>query len=257
MDLRDINAYTEFAEVYDEFMDNVPYDDWCRYLIRLLRKYGVEDGLLLELGCGTGSLTERLADAGYDMIGLDSSAEMLEQALAKRDESGHDILYLNQDMREFELYGTVRAIVSLCDCMSYILTMEDLTQVFRLANNYLDPKGIFIFDLNTDWKYRQVGDSTIAEDREDSSFIWDNSYDEEERINEYDLALFIRTEGDLYRKYTETHIQRAWLPEEIRKAAEDAGMELVAMYDAFTEDAPRPDSERIYVIVREHGKTAE
>jgi len=251
-----MEAYTGFAEVYDTFMDNIPYEEWCEYLTGLLRKYGVSDGLVLDLGCGTGSLTELLAGRGYDMIGVDNSGDMLEIAMEKREQSGYDILYLCQDMREFELYGTVRAVVSICDCMNYITEPEDLVTVFKLVNNYLDPGGIFLFDLNTEYKYEEVmGDCTIAEDREESSFIWDNQYDPEERINIYDLSIFVREEGDLYRKYQETHYQRAYSLEEIRAALKEAGMEFVAAYDAFTNQPPRPDSERIYVAAREHGKT--
>ena len=115
--------------------------------------------------------------------------------------------------------------------------------------------GVFIFDLNTEYKYAQVmGDTTVAEDREESSFIWDNQYDPEERINIYDLAIFLREENGLYRKYQETHYQRAYSLEEIQEALALAGMEFVTAYDAFTKDAPRKESERIYVIAREHGK---
>uniref|UniRef100_UPI000AC83547 class I SAM-dependent DNA methyltransferase n=1 Tax=Clostridium sp. NkU-1 TaxID=1095009 RepID=UPI000AC83547 len=161
-----MEAYTSFAEVYDRFMDNIPYKDWCEYVTGLLNEYGIKDGLLLDLGCGTGSLTELLADRGYDMIGVDNSEDMLQIAMEKREKSGKDILYLMQDMREFELYGTVQAVLSICDCMNYILEYEDMTEVFRLVNNYLDPGGIFIFDLNTIYKYETLmGDSTIAEDR--------------------------------------------------------------------------------------------
>ena len=189
------------------------------------------------------------------MIGVDNSEEMLELALEKKEKSGSDILYLCQDMREFELYGTVAAVVSICDCMNYILEPEDLTEVFRLVNNYLDPGGVFIFDLNTEYKYREImGDSTIAEDRDDSSFIWDNQYEEEEKINIYDLSIFVREEGDLFRKYHETHYQRAYSLEEVKRAISEAGMEFVAVYDAFTKNSPRKDSERVYVIAREHGK---
>ena len=158
-------------------------------------------------------------------------------------------------MREFELYGTVAAVVSICDCMNYILEPEDLTEVFRLVNNYLDPGGVFIFDMNTEYKYREImGDNTIAEDRDDSSFIWDNQYEEGERINIYDLSIFVREEGDLFRKYHETHYQRAYTLEDMKHAIAEAGMEFVAAYDAFTKNPPREDSERIYVIAREHGK---
>ena len=250
-----MDAYTGFAAVYDTFMDDIPYEEWCDYLTGLLQDFGVSDGLLLDLGCGTGSLTELLAKRGYDMIGVDYSEEMLELAMEKKAESGSDILYLCQDMREFELYGTVRAVVSVCDCMNYITEPEDLVTVFKLVNNYLDPGGVFLFDLNTEYKYETVmGDCTIAEDREDSSFIWDNQYDEESRINIYDLSIFVKEEGDLYRKYQETHYQRAYSVGEIRAAIEAAGMEFVTVYDAFTKEPPRADSERIYIVAREHGK---
>lgn len=252
-----MEAYTSFAEVYDTFMDNVPYEEWTDYLVDRMKENGIEDGLVLDLGCGTGSMTEELAGRGYDMIGLDYSGEMLDIAMAKKEKSGHDILYLMQDMRKFELYGTVRAVISACDSVNYIIEEEDLEEVFRLVNNYLDPKGIFIFDFNTEYKYREVlGEQTIAEDREDCSFIWDNYYYEEERINEYELTLFIREEDqpDLYRKYQETHLQRAYTLDEIKELVERSGLEFVAAYDAYTKNPPQADSERICVMAREQGK---
>lgn len=250
-----MNAYTGFASVYDAFMDNIPYEEWCTYLHELLKEHGVEDGLVLELGCGTGSAAEILSDAGYDMIGVDHSQEMLQIAIEKRGESGRDILYLLQDMREFELYGTVRAVVSICDSMNYLVEYEDLVTVLGLVNNYLDPKGIFIFDLNTVYKYETLlGNSTIAENRETSSFIWENDYNTETMINEYELTLFIEESEGLYRKYEEIHYQKAYSIETVKKAVAESGMEFVAVYHAFTKNSPKEDSERIYVIVREHGK---
>lgn len=250
-----MESYTSFAAVYDMFMDNIPYEEWASYVISLLREEGIDDGLVLDLGCGTGSLTEILAREGYDMTGIDLSPDMLQIAMEKRMESGRDILYLNQDMREFELYGTVRAIISICDSMNYLLEKKDLVQTLRLANNYLDPGGIFIFDLNTEHKYRDIlGQCTIAEDREESSFIWDNNFDEETGINEYNLSLFIQEEEDLYRKYQETHYQKAYSLDKVKAAVKEAGMELAAIYDAFTRNAPSENSERIYVIARERGK---
>lgn len=251
-----MDAYTSFASVYDTFMDNIPYEEWAEYLIDLLKEYGIQDGLVLDLGCGTGNMTELLAAAGYDMIGVDNAEEMLEIAMEKRAKSGHDILYLLQDMREFELYGTVKAIVSICDSINYITEEEDLLEVFRLANNYLDPKGIFIFDFNTVYKYSEVlGNQTIAEDREDCSFIWDNYYYEGEQINEYELSLFIKEQdSDLYRKYQEMHYQKAYDLETIKRLIEQSGLEYINAYDAFTRNAPIGESERIYVISREKGK---
>ena len=257
-----MEAYTSFAVVYDTFMDNVPYEEWGEYLHGLLLEYGVEDGLVLDLGCGTGTMTEILASKGYDMTGVDFSEEMLDIAMQKRTKSGHDILYLMQDMREFELYGTVRAIVSICDSMNYLTEDGDLEQVFRLANNYLDPGGLFIFDMNTEYKYREMlGDQTIAEERENCSFIWDNYYYEEEKINEYQLSLFVedpvlseKTGQDICRKFQEMHYQRAYSLAEVKAALEVEEMEFIAAYDAFTRNPVHQESERMYIIAREQGK---
>lgn len=275
-----MEAYTGFAQVYELFMDNVPYEAWSRYLIHLLKEYGVADGIVLELGCGTGKMTRLLAQAGFDMIGIDNSEEMLQIArdasfftnepqevfdgeiedlsgssVSGQEKAGLDILYLLQDMREFELYGTVRAVVSVCDSMNYMLEEGELLQVFQLVNNYLDPGGIFIFDMNTLYKYREVlGETVICENREEGSFIWENFYDEEEQINQYDLTFFIREEGALYRKYEETHVQRGYEVKKVRELLEQAGMEFVGMFDAFTKEPVKETSERIYFIARERGK---
>lgn len=247
-----MDAYTSFAEVYDMFMDNVPYEEWSRYLMELLKEYHIEEGVVCELGCGTGKMTRLLADAGYDMIGVDMSEDML--AIASM-ENPQQILYLCQDMRELELYGTVAAVVSVCDSMNYLLEEEDLLEVFQRVNEYLEPGGVFLFDLNTIYKYETLlGETTICENRPEGSFIWENYYDAEEQINEYDLTLFIQEKENLYRKFEETHYQRGHSLEKIRTLLEEAGMEFVTAYDACTKNPPREDSERIYIVAREKGK---
>lgn len=296
-----MQAYTGFARVYDTFMDNVPYDAWTEYLSSLLKEYGVQEGLVLELGCGTGSVTRRLSKMGYDMIGIDSSEEMLEIArekeyeyeeydydefpnedsidggstvdvdydaidtewdyMEKADEYEEEclpsILYLNQDMREFELFGTVAAVVCICDGMNYITKEEDLLKVFKLVNNYLDPEGVFIFDLNTEYKYKHIlGDNVIAENREECSFIWENFYDDQTKINEYQMTIFVKDEdddecNDKFTRFRESHFQKAYSLEVIQRLLKEAGMEFITAYDAFTKLPPKENSERIYVIARE------
>lgn len=250
-----MEQYTDFAMVYDKFMDETPYEKWCENIVNELSNYDIKDGLVLELGCGTGSMTELLAARGYDMIGVDCAQEMLNIAYDKKEVSGYDILYLNQDMREFELYGTIRAVVSVCDSVNYLTEAEDVVECFKLVNNYLDPKGIFFFDFNTLYKYKEViGDAVIAENREDCSFIWENYFDEEEHINEYDLTIFVKQEGNLYEKFEEVHYQRGYTLEEMKKFIEMSGMVFLKAYDADTLGEVTETSERIYCVAQEKGK---
>ena len=189
-----MESYGRFAGVYDVFMDNVNYREWADYIIETLAQDGIRDGLVLELGCGTGTVTEMLADAGYDMIGIDNSEEMLAEA----------------------------------------------------------------FDMNTIHKYRDViGDTTIAEDREDGSFIWENSYDRENALNVYELALFLPREDGLYEKCEEEHVQKAYSIEAIKAMIVKAGMELVAVCDAYTHNPGDENCERLTFVAREHGKSAQ
>lgn len=246
--------YGSFARVYDAFMDNVPYDEWAEEYGKIMRDHQIEDGIVLDLGCGTGSLTVRLQEQGYDMIGVDYSMEMLE--IAREKSEGKDILYLEQDMREFELYGTVRAVLCVCDSINYILEPEEVIEVFSLVDNYLDPDGIFLFDFNTDYKYSQIiGDQVIAEDREDMSFIWDNYYDAESKINEYALSIFVREKDDLYRKYEEYHYQKGYTLEEMKSYLEEAGLVFLSAVDGEDGGPVRPESGRIRVVAKESKKS--
>ena len=265
-------AYTDFADVYDELMDDVPYEAWKDRIVRLIQEYGVsqkvsgeektlesledalasERDLVVDLGCGTGTLTELLAKEGFDCIGVDNSEAMLAKAMEKKEESGSEILYLLQDMRELSLYSTVGTVVSVCDSLNYLLEDEELLQVFSLVNNYLYPRGVFIFDFNTDYKYREViGDAVIAENREDCSFIWENFYDPEEGINEYDLTMFLRREGELFERVSEMHLQRGYEPAEVEGLLKQAGLEVVLMKDADTDGEVTETTERVYAVARE------
>ncbi len=248
-----MDAYTGFAGVYDRFMEDVPYGKWRDAIVSELRNAGICGGLVLDLGCGTGIFTRMLAGAGYDMIGVDASPDML--ARAREKSPGGEILYLCQDMRSFELYGTVRAVVSTCDAMNYLLSPEDFIQTVRLVNNYLDPGGLFIFDLNMPYKFREViGDSTIAESGEEASFIWDNFYDAQSGRNEYDLTLFVRREDGLYERFLEVHEEQGYSLQEAAGFLSAGGMEFVRAYDADTGGEPEETSGRVVFVAREKGK---
>lgn len=244
-----MDAYTDFASVYDRFMDNVPYELWADRIAEILKEYGIEQGLLLDLCCGTGKLTRLLRQKGFDMIGVDASEEMLQIAM---EQDAQNILYLNQDAREFELYGTVQAIISACDSLNYITEPEDLKQVFHLANNYLEARGLLIFDMNTPYKYEKLlAQETFAENREDCAFIWDNYYDKEAKINAYDLTLFIADEAGKFDRFEEEHYERCYTLSEIQALLEAAGMEFIGAYDDYTGQPLREDSERMVIVARE------
>lgn len=278
-----MDSYTDFALVYDTFMDETPYSEWADFISDLIQKYGItktkkqdkspqdskesgglgggdekqllsqERDLVVELGCGTGSFAQEMAGRGYDIMGIDNSEQMLQIAIDKRDKSGYDIMYLEQDMREFELYSTAGTFLSVCDSVNYLTDPEDVVKMLRLVNNYLFPGGIIIFDFNTVYKYRDViGNTTIAEDRDDCAFIWDNWYDSDTCINEYDLTIFVHEEGDRYRRFSETHFQRGYTLEEMIGIVEASGMDLVTTIDADTHEDPTDESERIYIIARKN-----
>ncbi len=261
-----MDAYTGFAGVYDLFMDNVPYEAWADRIDRLIREYNEmtvpnsdpelssEAALLVDLGCGTGTLTRLLKARGHDCIGVDSSCEMLEIA-ASYEEGDDRILYINSDMRELELYSTAGTFICMCDSVNYLTEGADVLKVFRLVNNYLFPGGLFIFDFNTVHYYRDVlGGGVIAENRPEASFIWENYYDEEERVNECDLTIYARTGAGLYERTEETHVQRGYEPGEMLSFVEEAGMIPVRIFDADTEGEVTQDTSRVCMVVREHGK---
>ena len=246
--------YEDFAKVYDEFMTVIPYTDWADYAEKLFEVHGVKPELVLDLCCGTGSLTLEMAQRGYDMIGVDGSVEMLDVAREKTLEAGKqdEILYLNQDMREFELYGTVQAILCTCDSLNYLLDEEDLLTVFHLAENYLEPGGLFLFDLNTEYKYKTLlGDNTFADCSEDAAFIWQNYYYEDEKVNEYELTLFLKNDKGTYDRSEETHLQKAFEPGKVIELLEKAHFKVEAVYDAFSLEKPHPESERMTFVARE------
>ena len=283
-----MKPYSAFAEIYDSCMDNVPYDEWASRITDVFRQNGVPEGAIVaDLGCGTGAMSRKLQEAGYDVIGIDASEEMLMVAQEREydrladlwededyddgseddkageasfsdddcecEETGKRITYLCQDIRSFELYGTVSAVVSVCDTMNYLLEESDLLKTFRLVNNYLERDGLFVFDMKSPYYYEKVlGDSVRVEDEENYTMIWDNSYDANTQINEYSLTMFVHDDDDRYVRNDEEHRQRAYTLAEIRKMIEESGMVFVAAYDAYT-DCPATDTSERFVIVAREG----
>ena len=273
-------SYRSFASVYDEFMDGTDYQETADKIQDMITRFGLskpsqkrtgaseardvllaaEKNLVVDIACGTGKLTEILAGRGYDVMGIDLSEEMLSIALNRRDKLGHKTLYLCQDMREFELYGTAGTFVSVGDSVNYLTSDADMVKLFKRINTFLFPRGIFVFDFKTLYLYRDViGDRTIAEARDDCSFIWDNWFDPKTNINEYDLSLFIRDAGsdgedNVFRKFREVHEQRGYTLEEMKHYVKEADLEWVTEMDSDTMGPVTAKSERILCVVREKNK---
>ena len=260
-----MEAYNEFAWVYDTFMDNVDYNQWCNYAIKLLNKYGAKNCPLVDVGCGTGTGTMLFAKAGYYMTGIDLSQNMLEVAENKKQSEEADelaennqeakerienIAYVLQDITEMELPYTVPAMVSIGDSMNYITDYGEFAMVLNRVHKFLEKEGVFVFDLKTRKYFSDIGEKTIAEDREECSFIWENYFDEETDINEYYLSVFIQGADGRYDKYEEEHFQRGYTLAQVRKAVEMSGLKLEKIYEAFSDNEGTEDNDRVYVVVR-------
>ena len=244
--------YNRFAYLYDKLINDVNYEEWLDYYFKIFQRYGLKPKLGLDLGCGTGSLTTLFADKGVEMTGIDLSEDML--MVAREKAEGRDILFLNQDMREFELYGTVDFIVSSLDCINYITDKRDLLKVMKLVNNYLDPGGLFIFDINTVYKLEHIiGNNTFILETGNTFCSWQNEYDKKRKICDFYLTFFSEEDG-MYHRFDEEHSERAYSIDEIKSVIENAGMKLLNVYDAMSFKKPATKSERVFFVVQEQGK---
>lgn len=245
--------YNRFAYLYDNLINDVDYKKWADYYFNIFQRYGLTNPKLgLDLGCGTGSLTTELASRGIEMTGVDLSEDML--MVAREKSAGMDILYLNQDMCSFELYGTVDFIVSSLDCMNYITDKRDLLKVMKLANNYLNPRGLFIFDINTRHKLENIiGNNTFILENDDVFCSWQNEYDRKRKICDFYLTFFMKN-GWEYTRFDEEHSERAYEIEEIKALIENSGMRLLKVYHDLSFQNPAKNSERVFFVVQEQGK---
>ncbi len=244
--------YNRFASVYDKLISDVDYNKWADYYFKIFSRYGLDAKLGLDLGCGTGSMTRVLSERGVDMTGIDISEDMLMVAQQKNEDG--KILYLNQDMADFELYGTVDFIVSSLDCMNYITDKRDFLKVLKLANNYLNPGGLFIFDINTKYKLETVlGNNTFVLEDDDVFCSWQNEYDKGRKLCDFYLTFFAK-ESEGYTRFDEHHTERAYDIDEICDMVKKSGMRLLKVYDSLSFKEPKAKSERVFFVLGEQGK---
>ena len=240
--------YGNFALGYHTVMKDTFQKDFFKFYLEIFKKHNINPELILDLGCGTGDITRLFAEKGYDLIGIDISPEMLNIA---REENGHkNILYLNQDMREFELYGTVDVIYSSLDCLNYITGKRDLKKVFSLCHNYLNPDGLFIFDINTEFKYENTLDNnTFVYDNEDAYLVWQSEYLKRSKICTFFLDMFYKNNGT-YERFYEEQEQRAYSYDDFKKIALETGFEILGIYDNLSFKKPKKTSEKVFWILR-------
>jgi SAM-dependent methyltransferase len=242
--------YSVIAECYDSLNSHVDYKGWAEGLSRILRSYGVKEGdLVLDLACGTGSVTLPLAELGYDMIGVDMSYEMLGVAMEKK--AASPILWLCQDMRAFELYGTVAATVCCLDSINYLTGKVGLGKCFSLVHNYLDPDGIFIFDVNTPHKFDTVySDRHYVLEGDGVTCAWKNYYDKKSGLCDFELSFFYEQEDGSYIRRDETQRERCWSIKTLSSLLVKNGFEVLSISSDLNGSPLTDDSERAFFICR-------
>lgn len=241
-------SYSVFSGVYDALTHDVEYEKRCDYIEKLIKKHMTyTPELVADLGCGTGTVCTILSERGYDCIGIDSSDMMLD--IAGKKDPDRKILYLNQDMCEFELYGTVDVFLCMLDSLNYLLSAEEVADVLSLVKNYLNPGGLFIFDVNTFFKYNEIlSDNTFVFEEENVFYTWENSFDGE--YCDFRLNFFVRNKDGHYDRMCEEHSQRYHSPEELTHLIENCGLKLEAVYCELTEDAPSDGDQRMFFVVK-------
>lgn len=242
--------YTSLAAYYDRLNAHIDYRGYAAFLASRLRENGVPDGsLVLDLACGTGNITLPLAEMGYDMIGVDASCEMLD--LGRQKPGGDRILWLCQDMRGFELYGTVAAVVSCLDSINYLTGRRGLERCFSLVHNYLDPGGIFIFDVNSPHKFRTFyGENQYVMEAPGVYCGWKNHYDAKTGLCDFELSIFAEERPGVYRRYDELQRERCWSQNTLTHVLEATGFGLLAIYGGLDLSMPDDSSERLFFMAK-------
>lgn len=257
--MSEYEGYDALARVYDQLNQEIDYEQWADFLERCFTRFLQKPPeLVLDLACGTGRMTRTLANRGYDMIGVDGSASMLSEA--RMQDADASILYLCQDMRKLELYGTVGATVCCLDSLNYLLSEQDLKKTFSLVHNYSDPGALFLFDVNTPYKFQTVyGNNAYVlenEFKEESDELravycgWQNDYHADTRICDFYLTVFEETADGRYFRSDEHQQERAYSLDRLTALLQECGFELLGVYADYLESEPTDETERWYIAAR-------
>ena len=247
-----MSGYSAFARYYDELTANIDYKRRGEYFHKIIQRFRKENGgILLDLACGTGSISEVMAGLGYDVIGVDNSEEMLGIALDKKFDSGSNIQYLCQDMRKLDMYGTVDIVICALDSINHLPCLEDVGKVFGQAAFFSEIGGLFIFDVNTLYKHRNIlANNTFTYETDNVYCVWENTLVPETDEVKMNLEFFEREENGLWSRSSDGFSEKAYSEEDIERLLAENGYELIAKYGDDTFDAPADDTQRIVYAAR-------
>ncbi len=247
----DNKQFSALAEYYDR-LNGADYPAYCDYIKKVFAKHGSgKEELILDLGCGTGKLTSEMAKQGFDMIGVDISPDMLSEASMRAYEAEQSILYLLQDMRSFELYGTVDAVICALDGVSYLYSREDVLKCFKLVRNYLNPGALFLFDVNSVYRFYEVLSKRDYFLEDDGVYLgWRSEIDEESSECDFILTLFAENEDGTYTKREEIQTEKIRKREELELLIEEAGLEMVGVYSGFDMQPAEKTSEKWFFVAK-------
>ena len=245
-----MTSYAKFAQFYDTLTNNIDYKKHAEYYDEIVSSFGGVKGILLDLACGTGSLSEEMAKFDYDVIGVDLSQEMLSMALNKKYDSGLPIQYLCQDMCKLDMYGTLDVTICALDSLNHLPNIDSVKHCIERISLFSNPNGLLIFDVNTPYKHENIlSNNTFIYDTENVYCVWENTLLEKENAVEISLTFFEKN-GDSYKRYEENFIEKAYSIEMLDKILENAGFEILAHYDYMTKNNPTEKSEKITFVAR-------
>lgn len=240
--------YQGFADVYDRLMSDVNYEAWADFYLQMMKAFGIREGKLCECACGTGNLTIPFHRRGFHVTGVDISQEMLWIAAQKARAAGVAIPFVRQDMRELRLHRPMDAVLATCDGVNYLETGEDLKRFFQSANGALRPGGGLFFDVSTPWKMEHLlGNRTLCEDMDDVAYMWHNHYDKKQRTVDMHLTIFVRQEGEIYKRIEEEQRQRGHNADELVDLLHQTGFDRVMVFGNAKMEQPGPEEQRWHI----------
>ena len=245
-------SYDIFSSVYDVLTDNVDYQQITDRICSLLSQNGINGGLLLDLGCGTGTLSFMLEEKGYEIIGVDPSEDMLAVANEKKYELDSPAIFLCQSGENLDLYGTIDCAVSSLDTINHIDSLDKVQETFKRISLFMNMGGVFVFDMNTPYKHKKIlGDNTFVYDMDEVYCVWQNSFDKEEMETKIDLDFFIKKENDEgYERYSESFSEYAYEPEDVLFVLKQCGFEILGTYDDYSDNPVNEETQRITVVAK-------